>query len=335
MRLPVNAVAPNCKLRARPCGLGLIAGLTVALAAAGCLHPAPPRPAVASQAGDAQPVDGAAAEGRQAGGASGEGRQAAGGLQSAGSRAAEIARCLRDVNCSQRFVAAHRGGNGGPECSREAIRKSLEWGVPIVEIDLRLSADGILYVLHDATLDRTTTLHGALKQTASQDLQRARLSNGEPLPRFEDLYLLVDHRAVFDLHFLDEDAIGLAGGWLAEHGNFDDTIFFVAGAGQAAAAARVRRAHPRLIVMLRADNRDQFDAGAGILGAVPEITHVGYFARRSFISYIHARGSRVWANALGWERLFEPLRSLVLHANLAGADVVQTDDPKRFLRTEP
>ena len=83
--------------------------------------------------------------------------------------------------------------------------------------------------------------------------------------------------------------------------------------------------------MLRADNRAQFDAGAGILGAVPEITHVGTFPRAAFIAYLRSRGSHVWANALGFERLFEPLRSLVLHANIGRADVVQTDDPRRFL----
>jgi hypothetical protein len=87
---------------------------------------------------------------------------------------------------------------------------------------------------------------------------------------------------------------------------------------------------PQQIVMLRANNRGQFEDGVKIPGAVPELTNVGYFARKALIGYLHERGSRVWANALGWERLPELLRSLVLRANVAHADVVQTDQPTKL-----
>jgi glycerophosphoryl diester phosphodiesterase len=72
------------------------------------------------------------------------------------------------------LVIAHRGGAAlAPENTLAACARALRLGVDAVEIDVRLTADGHPVVLHDATLDRTTSGRGqvaALPATALQAL---------------------------------------------------------------------------------------------------------------------------------------------------------------------
>ncbi len=74
------------------------------------------------------------------------------------------------------LVAAHRGGAAlGPENSVLAFRQALALGVDALELDVHLSADGEVVVLHDATLDRTTTGRGPVREATSAALASLRL----------------------------------------------------------------------------------------------------------------------------------------------------------------
>jgi len=54
-------------------------------------------------------------------------------------------------------VIAHRGGRGlWPENTLYAFRRAADLGADVLEMDLRQTADGVLVVLHDETVDRTT-----------------------------------------------------------------------------------------------------------------------------------------------------------------------------------
>jgi glycerophosphoryl diester phosphodiesterase len=68
-------------------------------------------------------------------------------------------------------IVAHRGGYGGPENTVTNAIRAFEAGADIVEIDLRSTADGVLVNFHDATLDRTTTGSGNLKDKTWEELQ--------------------------------------------------------------------------------------------------------------------------------------------------------------------
>jgi len=70
-------------------------------------------------------------------------------------------------------VHAHRGGAGlAPENTLAAFRNALALGVDVLEMDLHVTADGEVVVIHDPTLERTTTGHGYVRATALADLQR-------------------------------------------------------------------------------------------------------------------------------------------------------------------
>src|SRR5581483_1048754 len=61
------------------------------------------------------------------------------------------------------LIIAHRGGRGlAPENTLAACARALRLGVDAIEIDVRLTADDEPVVLHDATLDRTTTGRGPI-----------------------------------------------------------------------------------------------------------------------------------------------------------------------------
>ena len=64
---------------------------------------------------------------------------------------------LADKRPDKVYVAAHRGWyNKYPENTMPAFRAVVELGVDQVETDVRISADGELVLIHDATLERTT-----------------------------------------------------------------------------------------------------------------------------------------------------------------------------------
>ena len=95
---------------------------------------------------------------------------------------------------AQPLVAAHRGGAAlWPENSLLAFRNALALGVDCLESDVHLTADGELVILHDPTLDRTTTGTGPVAERRLADLTSVRLRardgtvTDEPLPTLGQL----------------------------------------------------------------------------------------------------------------------------------------------------
>jgi glycerophosphoryl diester phosphodiesterase len=70
------------------------------------------------------------------------------------------------------WVVAHRGGTDlAPENTMEAFRRAEALGVDVLEMDLRVTADGALVVIHDSTVDRTTNGHGLVAELSLAQLQ--------------------------------------------------------------------------------------------------------------------------------------------------------------------
>lgn len=83
-------------------------------------------------------------------------------------------------------VAAHRGGAGlWAENSLGAFRGAVALGVDFLELDVHLTRDGGLAVIHDPSLERTTTGAGQVRHLALEDLRRARLKGPDGRPTDE------------------------------------------------------------------------------------------------------------------------------------------------------
>jgi glycerophosphoryl diester phosphodiesterase len=71
------------------------------------------------------------------------------------------------------IAVGHRGAAAyAPENTIPSIEEALRLGAKAVELDVRLTADGIPVVLHDATVDRTTDGRGPVAAYSLHDLQR-------------------------------------------------------------------------------------------------------------------------------------------------------------------
>lgn len=72
------------------------------------------------------------------------------------------------------LLFAHRGGSAlAPENTLEAFTEAVErWGADVLEMDVRLTRDGALVVIHDATVNRTTDGQGAVRDHTLQELRR-------------------------------------------------------------------------------------------------------------------------------------------------------------------
>lgn len=70
-------------------------------------------------------------------------------------------------------VVVHRGANFlAPENTLSSARAALKYGAEWIELDVRKSKDGVLYNLHDETLDRTTDGHGPIHLVTSSEIER-------------------------------------------------------------------------------------------------------------------------------------------------------------------
>ncbi len=84
------------------------------------------------------------------------------------------------------FVCGHRGASGhAPENTMAAFRLAQKMGATWLEFDVQLSADGIPIILHDDTLERTTSLAQPLKPS---DLTRDELKELDAGSWFSDEY---------------------------------------------------------------------------------------------------------------------------------------------------
>ncbi|MEW8506875.1 MAG: glycerophosphodiester phosphodiesterase family protein [Candidatus Thiodiazotropha sp.] len=91
---------------------------------------------------------------------------------------------------------AHRGGAGhAPENTLSAIERSLAFGVDYIEIDLQLTKDGRLVVIHDKRVDRTTNGDGYVSELNLEYLRSLDAGNGEHVPLFSEVLELVGEHA--------------------------------------------------------------------------------------------------------------------------------------------
>lgn len=139
------------------------------------------------------------------------------------------------------IIAAHRGASDRAlENSPSAIVRAVVDGADMVEVDLRLSADGEPVVLHDERTGRTAKENLPVAATSSARLRKVLLKNGEPLPFLSDALDLVKGIIPVNLH------VKTAGGTAAacrtlEATGYRGEVIFSSGMREECIAARTMR----------------------------------------------------------------------------------------------
>lgn len=111
---------------------------------------------------------------------------------------------------SQVIVVAHRGDwRYAPENSIAAIEHSIAVGVDVVELDLQLTKDSVLIVMHDGTLNRTTTGKGNVRDWPLDSIKTLKLKNGcairtkHSVPTLEEALLAAKGKVLVNLDKAD------------------------------------------------------------------------------------------------------------------------------------
>ena len=94
------------------------------------------------------------------------------------------------------LVISHAAcGGHAPENTLAGVRAALEFGADAIEIDVQASADGVPVLMHDPTLDRTTSGKGELSSFTAAQLATLD-AGGEPVPTFAHALELTRGRAL-------------------------------------------------------------------------------------------------------------------------------------------
>ena len=102
---------------------------------------------------------------------------------------------------------AHRGaGKLAPENTLAAFRLGAAHGYRAFECDVKLSADGVPFLLHDATLERASDGSGIAGECRWHELSlldagswHSRVYAGEPLPSLQAVAAFIQHNGALDL----------------------------------------------------------------------------------------------------------------------------------------
>lgn len=108
-------------------------------------------------------------------------------------RVDKLVRELSNPKSKKVLVVAHRGDwRNAPENSLQAFQNCIDMGVDMIELDLHMSKDSVLFLMHDETVNRTTNGRGKVSDLTAAELKKLRLRAGHgvvtshEIPTFEE-----------------------------------------------------------------------------------------------------------------------------------------------------
>jgi glycerophosphoryl diester phosphodiesterase len=135
------------------------------------------------------------------------------------------------------IITGHRGSLGTePENTLRSFRRAVADGCDEIELDLRVTADGELVIMHDATVDRTTSGTGAVEELTFAELRALDAGLGEQVPTWAETVAAIDVR--FQAEVKAEAAVPL----LAQSLKSDPTL---------AERTLVTSFHPEILLAVR------------------------------------------------------------------------------------
>ena len=243
---------------------------------------------------------------------------------------------FHDAKANYILVAAHRGGhNGHPENSLSAYQHAIEAGVDIGELDVRVTKDSIVFLMHDGKIDRTTNGTGIAEDFTWAELQNFRLKmpdgtlTDEKIPTFGEVLNLVKGKMMIDIDIKTSrlkpvvDAVKQSG--------TENQVFYFDDDYES--LTKVRSLEPNAMLMPRAHNFHEADSAT--VRFYPQVVHIDEkFYSLDLTQMLRNRHARVWINALG-----EPDK-MIRQGNMDGAmmklltnhaNIIQTDEPEKIL----
>jgi glycerophosphoryl diester phosphodiesterase len=251
-------------------------------------------------------------------------------------RADAIRRTFLDASSREILVASHRAThNVYPENSLKAIQESIRLGVDIIEIDVKVSSDGIPFLMHDRTMDRTTTGKGNPEELTWEELQKLSIVNkgkktSYKIPSLEEALELADGKIIVDLDLKTDRLDRIMD--VVKRLDMKESVFFFD--SDYDALSRIQSANKDFMIMPRAYSVGQADTA--ILMFDPPVVHIDFsFYNTECAQLIRNSNARIWINSLGdcdRELRAGKTRRVLKKLLGNGATIIQTDEPELLLK---
>lgn len=231
------------------------------------------------------------------------------------------------------LVAAHRAEHPDfPENSLAAMKEAIRAGVDIIEVDVRETKDGVMIIMHDKTLDRTTTGKGAVEEQTYAELQKLFLTHkgkptAEKIPTLEDVFRLAKGKVMLDLDYKAErkKAAKTTAKLMRKNKMEGQSLFFLYDYKDAPALRKMNR---KIQFMMRTYSKEDVE-GVFKQGIPAPVIHADYkFYTDSLMGIIRGRGIRLWMNALGkYDKMEQEKKDSGFDALLTmrHTNIIQTD----------
>ena len=165
------------------------------------------------------------------------------------------------------WLCSHRGNSkkgmaeGVPENSLPAIEYAIEAGAEIIELDARPTSDGVLVLMHDNTIDRTTNGSGTVGSFTYDQLQQfylrdasGKLTN-ERIPTLEDALKKGKGKVYFNLDIVNKNvAVGTMAAMLKKLHMEDAVLLYVSNDRNYAYDLKTADSNLRLHPMAKTDD---------------------------------------------------------------------------------
>lgn len=180
--------------------------------------------------------------------------------------------CKEGQSESDIQIVAHRGAiSERPENTMSAFQRAVDLGADIVEIDLRTSKDGRLFILHDETLDRTTNETGPSADFTMEELRELDAGSwfspeyaNERIPTFEEVLSWARDNDVILLLDLKESGIDYTENVVTEILNFGNAEKIIIGVRSPEQARQFRQLLPTARQLAFMGSPDDIEIYAGV-----------------------------------------------------------------------
>ena len=252
------------------------------------------------------------------------------------SKVDQIVQELHNAHSSTVLVTAHRAAhNGFPENSLGAVKHAIDLGLDIIEVDLKVTTDGVPVLMHDRTIDRTTTGTGDPESYSLAELKKFHLKmpdgtvSEETIPTFEDVLNLVHDKVMVDIDIKTSKLKPIAE--VVKKTDSQNQVFYFDDDYES--LKEVLSYDSNAMVMPRAYSYEMADSALQLFD--PVAIHIdSKFYTSEVTKLIRDNDVRVWINALGDSddlirqgKIDEAISELTKYQ----ANIIQTDEPKKIL----
>ncbi|MGJ1227641.1 glycerophosphodiester phosphodiesterase family protein [Sphingobacterium siyangense] len=212
---------------------------------------------------------------------------------------------IKKLDQKSLHVAAHRGAHlEQPENSIAAIEEAIRQGASVVEVDVRATKDGVLVLMHDKTVNRTTTGQGEVAKQTYAELQQLHLrkkANGEAsdhvIPTLSEALRVAKGKILVDLDFKEDrkEFIKKTYALVEQEGMEDQVIFFLYDYKD---MLKIYKLNPTITLFPRA--RSMKDLEAILKMKLTSIVHLDEsFTDTEKLNALRQQGIYFWMNSLG------------------------------------